>query len=646
MSEIRIKTANPNVITNIPETLGNIKVKDINGDIRDVKKLYAKNSSGEPSLVWDTNVVVPPTTNISTQTTPEPPFCFECLPNSEVYYPLITKQGKRWNFCEWQKTTYASIEQTFQNTSNNPSEVFYIFDFQPDTLNFNPPPPNYIIFNYRADKPGVRFQLFVARESVTQDNILFYKPRSSTIASEICFQGCFPDPNQSTGFGVSINPCIQTISIDNNPFHVLYDSLTCECRQGSQPNPYDNSPNAPECKRECESYCYGIGRTGYLSRLVTNYIAFNDIFNYLSCSIVAPLRPIYAEYNNSETTDYLCPNYTSDPQNIDSTKFPLFAKTTDFFQTTPNPKFEYDSITQQIKTYLTLNDVRLTIDYCNNPEDVLINQRDAANPQIRLILPIYVNLPDHADKAIIFNQFINGSGDQIFYGNGGLLSNQPSPQNSARINPASPTYSKIIHEAYRIAKGEIKMSSLVLAKEDNKKYWGAMGYSKYSDANNSATHTHFLVINWAKCDCIDPNNSSCFASTKCTPMDDQPYNTCFTGNQSFPVGTFSFLPLKNKYTNDTCEPYKSYMDGQVLTAPTTHNGIQSIKQINEQLNSCTDSDDISIYGNPSFGVGKYYVDTGTSTTEPNGITFKKLYDAYYQPYITTTESTDCNTTCL
>jgi hypothetical protein len=634
MSEIRVKTANPDTITSIPEVLGNIKVKDPNGDLRDVKKMYAKTGAGDPVLVWDTNVVDPPTTDISTQSTPEPPFCFECLPNSEVYYPVITKQGKRWDFCEWQKSN-GSIEASFQNSVNTNTELYYIFDYQFDQPNFNPPPPNYIIFNYKANKPGVRFQLFVARESINVDNILFYKPRSTQSVSEICFAGCFPE-DVNTG-GVTIDPCIQTIPIDDNPFHKLYDSETCECIQSSRPNFFDNSPNAPECRRECESYCYGVGTTGYLFQLTSSYYGFTDtLYSNLSCSIAAPLRPVYAaNYNNSNTTDYLCENYSFDPDNIDSTRFPLFAKTTNYAQTIPNPKFEYDSDNTDIKTYLTLNDVRLTIDYCDNPSSIPPSSRDAANPQIRLILPIYVNIPEYADKAIIFNQNTN---IPIFYGEGGLLTNTPSSQNLTRINPLNSNYNKIIHEAYRIAKGEIKMSSLVLAKEDNKKYWGAIGYSKYSDANNSATHTHFLVINWAKCDGTNPG--------VCGPMDDEQYNTCFTGNRSFSVETFSFLPLKNKYTNDISEPYKSYMNGQVITAPTTYKGIQSIKQINEELSFCTD-EDADIFGPPTFKVGKYYVDTGTTqTTEPNGITFKKLYDAYYQPYITTTETINCNTTCI
>lgn len=437
MSEIRIKTANPDVITNIPEVLGNIKVKDENGIIRDVKKLYAKNGSGEPSLVWDTTV------SQSTQQTTQPPVeCPNCASGSEVYYPEIKALGKRWDYCTWKKT--GLLSSCWNNNTTN--EGYYTTRQQdPNKLNFLPPPPNYVMGEIVSYTVPDRVLVFVNRPLVSginghQDKIFYGSQDNSLSCLLECSTASNCQLNQPTTTVCGIGSVTQSIYDVIDDRHLLID--TGCIGTGTLNSKIDS----------CSTYCYG-----------------EPDFNTV-CRSVNIMHPLYL------------PLILEDQSGLCNTQYPDFS----FIEPTevidpPNLLFANDY--QNNNLFLTIKDISVIVEgNCTG------NSGTAWT--FRLFLPIYVNLPTFRNRYIVVMSTLN---DIIQ----GLLNG--SSVNIGLITPGNPNYNPVVHAVYKVLSGQTKISQAIYSSNETTDRWAIIGYPKIPTDlpvpyQNYATHCVMVEI--------------------------------------------------------------------------------------------------------------------------------------------------------
>jgi hypothetical protein len=576
MSEIKIKTANPDVITNIPETLGNLKIKDESGVIRDVKKLYAKTPSGV-ELVWD-STAIPADTQANTQVTE---ICGECPRNSEVFYPEIAGLGKRWDYCTWKDT--GKFNSSWSDSLDN--TLYYRTRSQDiNKLNFLAPPPNYILHEYVTFSVEDRFVLFINRPVIQIDNKYFYGPADGSFPCiDICnvtALSCLSNPTSI------LTSCPTSWDIDtfqqssNFPYHVILDS---ECISTSID--------------PCDTYCYGIPDFSIGKPYKCKSLGLSTIY------------PVYVDGTEENfCTGELRPRFAG----------PIIEGSSE-----PYYKLAYDEAENH---FLTIKDFVLIVkDDCDNLEN--------SDWKIRIFLPFYIRIPQLKNEYIE----IKTSLDSVIEN---LLTTNPSPQNLQLIDKNSSNYTIVVDEVYRLLSGQIKGSSLVYFKNTENEnivdYWGAVGFPKYSlnpdplYTDTELYHTHMVVIEVDKAETI-------YATFECSFC----ANTANTGN--YRASNIRFYPLKNKNVSqiEFPQPLKGYMDSQILSTELNFKGLQNVIQITEM------ADDSCFVGlNGTFYKDIYVAGVLQSTSHPDNLTFNSLYNAYYQPYITTIESQDCNTTCL
>lgn len=561
MSEIRIKTANPDVITNIPETLGNIKVKDENGIIRDVKKLYAKNGSGEPSLVWDATVA-PPSTQDSTQPILQ---CPSCESGSEVFYPEIQAIGKRWDYCTWKDTGLLS------SCWKNPPETRTYASIRkqdPDKLNFLPPPPNYIMGELLSYTVPDRVLVFVNRPLVSDvpnhtDKIFYGKQDNSFPCLEECSPSSGCQLNEPDTTLCDVGSSTQSIYGIIDQRHLLIDTSCVST--GS----FNNKTNS------CSTYCYG-----------------EPDFTTV-CRSVNRIHPLYLE-------DLILTDFSGACEN----QYPEFSLIQFNFGDPPldPPYLQFANDYTNNNLFLTIKDISVIVDSsCSNEE--------FSAWTFRMFLPIYVYIPTERNNYVRVQTPLDSIMDGLLAGNN---------SNINLITETNPNYDPIVHAVYRVLSGETKLSQAFYSSNaNNDARWGIIGYPRAEPVDfplpDKNLATHCVVIEVTNAEDGNPTNNCNYCS-----------NT--REGSSFKASNIRFYPLES-YSQagapgSFAAPLQSYGNQNDL-------GYDSLDQINEVYSDCA--------GIVFFGK------TYSNTAE---LSFQDFYNAYYQPYITTTESTDCNTTCL
>jgi hypothetical protein len=230
----------------------------------------------------------------------------------------------------------------------------------------------------------------------------------------------------------------------------------------------------------------------------------------------------------------------------------------------------------------------------------------------RLFLPIYVNLPLFRNRYITVMSTL----DNIIKS---LLDN--SNTYIGLITPGNVNYNSVIHEVYKVLSGQIKISQAIYSSNDTTDRWAIIGYPKIPTdlpvpGRNNATHCIVVEINSAS------ENETGSGCNYCANTPDK---------SSFKASNIRFYPLedKNLAPGDYASPLNYY--GYNINKNTYFTGYDDIDQMNEAYTDCYE------------GLGIYYGKTYSNTAQ---LSFQDFYNAYYQPYITTTENKDCNTTCL
>jgi hypothetical protein len=390
---------------NIPEQLGNIKIKTGSTTSQDVKKLYAKTSSGNAELVWD--ITTTTTTNESTQPPVGPcdnqPTCPN--PNESVYYPLIPGTTNRWNCNLWKNcgnaiglefNTSISDNIALTDPDDNASGYAKVYDFIGSTP--LPPPPGYVLMDYQSYSVADRVAIYINKniESTASD---FYNLTKDDPNSEILFPDRDPAFNQSHG----------------NNSQVIY-SLGCNCGDDTcSDNSFafglgmplcqiDSAGSFPICSCNaitCADGCFCLGTTPYsqgqsqqcrtldeLDNNFTNFIIESTCTaTDEGCRTVCYGTPAQStQGDDSPSGGYSC-RFVGKVPNIVTGSY--VENGGGFLGTFENPQYVYKSAFQ-LKDFAIVSDIG-----CRYPDDC----PDKVNPpcdsawKIKIFLPFYVNLP-------------------------------------------------------------------------------------------------------------------------------------------------------------------------------------------------------------------------------------------------------------
>jgi hypothetical protein len=206
---------------NIPEQLGKLKVKTGATTSEDVKQLYAKTSSGNAELVWDTTTTT--TTNQSTQPPAGPCDNQPTCPNIQesVFYPLIPGTSTRWDCNLWKQCGNAVGLELNTTISSNAALIDPIDGVQyAKVYNFVgstplPPPPGYILMDYVSYTVADRVAIYI-NNNIDNSAANFYSQTASDLNSETLF------PDRTTAFNIG----------HGNLSNVVY-SLACKCENST-----------------------------------------------------------------------------------------------------------------------------------------------------------------------------------------------------------------------------------------------------------------------------------------------------------------------------------------------------------------------------------------------------------------------------